>query len=164
MRIGIYPGTFDPITNGHLDIIQRATKVMDKLIVGIAYNSAKSPLFSPEQREAQVRRELEDMNLSGCEVVVERFDYLLIHFAKEQGAQFIIRGIRAVSDFEYEFQLASMNASMDANIETLFLPASEGNLFIASSLVKEIARLNGDIRSFVPARIEADLKEHFGHG
>ena len=163
MRIGIYPGTFDPITNGHVDIIQRATKVMDRLIVAIAFNSAKSPLFTPEEREAQVAREIADLDTGACEVQVVRFDYLLIQFAQEQGAQFIIRGIRAVSDFEYEFQLASMNAAMDQNIETLFLPASEGNQFIASSLVKEIARLNGEISSFVPPKIEADLKQRFGH-
>ena len=164
MRIGIYPGTFDPITNGHVDIIQRATKVVDRLIVAIAFNSAKSPLFTPSEREAQVRRELAHLSLGPCEVEVIQFNYLLIQFAQEQGAQFIIRGIRAVSDFEYEFQLASMNAAMDEGIETLFLTASTGNQFIASSLVKEIARLNGDVRSFVPPQIEADLKERFGHG
>ena len=164
MRIGIYPGTFDPITNGHVDIIQRAAKVVDKLIVAIAFNSAKSPLFDPSEREAQVRRELEFLDLGDCEVEVVQFDYLLIQFSQEQGAQFIIRGIRAVSDFEYEFQLASMNAAMDEGIETLFLTASTGNQFIASSLVKEIARLNGDISSFVPPRIGADLKERYGHG
>ena len=164
MRTGIYPGTFDPITKGHVDIIERAAKVVDRLIVGIAFNSAKMPLFTPEEREAQVRRELEYLNLGTCQVEVMRFDYLLIKFAQEHGAQFIIRGIRAVSDFEYEFQLASMNAAMDPGIESLFLTASTGNQFIASSLVKEIARLGGDIRSFVPPRIEADLKERFGHG
>ena len=163
MRIGIYPGTFDPITNGHVDIIQRATKVMDRLIVAIAFNSAKSPLFNPAEREAQVAREIADIDTGPCTVQVTRFDHLLIRFAQEQQAGFIIRGIRAVSDFEYEFQLASMNAAMDAGIETLFLPASEGNQFIASSLVKEIARLQGDVSSFVPPRIEADLKERFGH-
>ena len=164
MRTGIYPGTFDPITNGHVDIIERAAKVVDRLIVAIAFNSAKSPLFTPEVREAQVRRELEHLDTGDCEIEVVRFDYLLIQFAQEQGANFIIRGIRAVSDFEYEFQLASMNAAMDPKIETLFLTASTGNQFIASSLVKEIARLGGDIKSFVPPRIEADLKEHFGNG
>ena len=164
MRIGIYPGTFDPITNGHADIIQRAAKVVDKLIVAIAFNSAKSPLFDPSEREAQVRRELEFLDLGTCEVEVVQFNYLMIKFAQERGAKFIIRGIRAVSDFEYEFQLASMNAAMDDGIETLFLTAATGNQFIASSLVKEIARLNGDISSFVPPRIAADLKERYGHG
>ena len=164
MRIGIYPGTFDPITNGHLDIIQRATKVMDRLIIAIAFNSSKSPLFNPKERETQVAREIADLDTGTCEVQVLRFDYLLMHFVQEQGAGFIIRGIRAVSDFEYEFQLASMNAAMDTSIETLFLTASEGNQFIASSLVKEIARLSGDVSSFVPPRIETDLKERFGHG
>ena len=164
MRTGIYPGTFDPITNGHVDIVERAAKVVDRLIVAIAFNSAKSPLFSPEVREAQVRRELEQLNIGECQVEVVRFDHLLIHFAQEQRADFIIRGIRAVSDFEYEFLLASMNAAMDHRIETLFLTASTGNQFIASSLVKEIARLGGDTGYFVPPGIEADLKEHFGHG
>jgi len=164
MRIGIYPGTFDPITNGHLDIIQRATKVMDRLIVGIAFNSSKSPLFSPQEREAQVQRELETLDAGTCEVSVARFDSLLMQFARQHGAQFIIRGIRAVSDFEYEFQLATMNAAMEPSVETLFLPASEGNQFIASSLVKEIARLGGPVDSFVPAQIETDLKERFHHG
>ena len=143
MRTGIYPGTFDPITNGHVDIIQRASKVVDRLIVAIAFNSAKSPLFSPEQREGQIRRELAHMNTGDCQVEVVQFDYLLIQFAQEQGAQFIIRGLRAVADFEYEFQLASMNTAMDGHIETLFLTAAKENQFIASSLVKEIARLKG---------------------
>ena len=113
---------------------------------------------------AQVRRELEHIDTGACQVEVARFDYLLIQFAQEHKAQFIIRGIRAVSDFEYEFQLASMNAAMDAGIETLFLTAATGNQFIASSLVKEIARLGGDISSFVPPRIEADLRTRFGNG
>ncbi len=163
MRIGIYPGTFDPITNGHLDIIERATKVMDRLIVGIAFNASKSPLFNPAEREAQVAREVADLPAGDCAIEVRRFDHLLMHFAKDQQAGFIIRGIRAVSDFEYEFQLATMNAALDAQVETLFLPASEGNQFIASSLVKEIARLKGDISSFVPPRIAADLRARFGH-
>ena len=161
MRIGIYPGTFDPITNGHLDIIERATKVMDRLIVAIAFNSAKLPLFSPIEREVQVAREIADLDSGSCQVRVQRFDHLLMRFAQEQGAGFVIRGIRAVSDFEYEFQLASMNAALDPNVETLFLPASEGHQFIASSLVKEIARLHGDVSSFVPPRVEADLKQRF---
>ena len=163
MRTGIYPGTFDPITNGHLDIIKRATKVMDRLVVGIAFNSSKSPLFKPSEREAQVALEIKELDTGSCEVQVKRFDHLLMHFAKEQNANFIIRGIRAVSDFEYEFQLASMNYAMEPDVETLFLPASEGNQFIASSLVKEIARLNGDISSFVPRRVEKALLERFGH-
>ena len=156
-RIGVYPGTFDPITNGHLDIIQRATAVMDRLVVGVAVNAGKGPLFSVEERVAMVRAEIAALNRgNGERVLVTAFDNLLMDFAVEQGACMIVRGLRAVSDFDYEFQMASMNAKLNADVETVCLMASDKHQFIASRLVKEIAMLGGDISAFVSPRV-ADL-------
>ena len=156
-RIGVYPGTFDPITNGHLDIIQRAATVMDRLVVGVAVNAGKGPLFEVGERLAMVREEVAALNrVNGERVRVTAFDNLLMDFAVEQGACMIVRGLRAVSDFDYEFQMASMNAKLNANVETVCLMASDKHQFIASRLVKEIAMLGGDISAFVSPRV-ADL-------
>jgi pantetheine-phosphate adenylyltransferase len=151
-RVGLYPGTFDPVTNGHIDIIFRAARLLDRLVVGVAQNIGKGPLFPLKERLALTRAE--------CALVSERtsvpievvgFDTLLVGFAKSIGAQVIVRGLRAVSDFDYEFQMAGMNYRLDPGIETVFLMASEHHQFISSRFVKEIARLGGDVSSFVPA-------------
>lgn len=148
-RIGLYPGTFDPITKGHYDIIRRAAKLVDRLIIGVALNIGKGPMFSPEERVAMVQAEINDLNGNGRNIEVRLFDNLLMHFAMELQACMIIRGLRAVSDFEYEFQMVGMNHRLNSEIETVFLMASDNHQFIASRLVKEICNLGGDIRSFV---------------
>lgn len=161
-RIGLYPGTFDPITNGHLDIVVRAAKVLDKLVVAVAINDGKGPLFSLEERVALVEAELAEVaRTHKVAIEVRAFDSLLVDFARECGASIIIRGLRAVSDFEYEFQMAGMNARLSPQIETLFLMASERCQFISSRFVKEIGRLGGDISSFVSPRVHAALAEKF---
>lgn len=155
-RIGVYPGTFDPVTNGHIDIIFRATKIVDRLIVAVASNIGKGPMFGIEERTEIVSGEIEAMDDGRRErIEVRPFDILLMTFAQEVGASCIIRGLRAVSDFEYEFQMTGMNARLNPEIETVFLMASERHQFISSLFVKEIARLNGDISSFVSARVAA---------
>jgi len=151
-RVGLYPGTFDPITNGHLDIISRAVKLVDKLVIGVAINRDKGPLFSLEERVDMVMRETRRFT-DGVEIEVRPFENLLIHFAEECGAQTIIRGLRAVSDFEYEFQMVAMNQRMNHNIETLFLMADPAHQAVSSKLVKEIARLGGKADLFVPADV-----------
>ncbi|MDQ2101762.1 pantetheine-phosphate adenylyltransferase [Azospirillum isscasi] len=160
-RIGVYPGTFDPITNGHMDIIQRASRLVDHLIVGVARNAGKGPLFSTDERVAMVREDIAALNNGGASIEVRAFDTLLMHFAVEVNATVIIRGLRAVSDFEYEFQMAGMNARLNPKIETMFLMASEKSQFISSRFVKEIGRLGGDIRGFVSSRVADHLAERF---
>jgi pantetheine-phosphate adenylyltransferase len=161
-RVGIYPGTFDPITFGHQDIIQRATRVVDKLIVAVAKNAGKSPLFSADERVEMVRQNIGGMkNHHGIEIEVRSFDTLLMHFAVACEATVIIRGLRAVSDFEYEFQMAGMNTRLNSDIETLFLMASERCQFISSRFVKEIGRLGGDISSFVSPSVRNKLDERW---
>jgi len=157
-RIGVYPGTFDPITNGHLDIIRRASRVCDRLIVAVSTNAGKGPLFSIEERVALVKEELKE---NGGNVEVVAFDNLLIQFASSVKATFIIRGLRAVSDFEYEFQMAGMNAKLDPAIETVFLMASERHQFISSRFVKEIGKLGGEIGQFVSPRVVERLNKKF---
>jgi pantetheine-phosphate adenylyltransferase, bacterial len=159
-RIGVYPGTFDPITNGHLDIIQRASRLVDHLIVGVARNAGKGPLFSTDERVAMVQEDLAALN-NGASIEVQAFDTLLMQFAVEMNANVIIRGLRAVSDFEYEFQMAGMNARLNPKVETMFLMASEKHQFISSRFVKEIGRLGGDISSFVSPRVSAHLVKRF---
>lgn len=150
-RVGLYPGTFDPITNGHLDIIARAAKLVDRLVVGVAVNIGKGPIFSLDERVELVRAEVKPvMERLGTPLDVQPFSGLLVDFAQMLGARVIIRGLRAVSDFDYEFQMAGMNYRLDSDIETVFLMASERHQFISSRFVKDIAHFGGDISSFVP--------------
>ena len=150
LRKGLYPGTFDPIHNGHIDIIGRAARLMDHLVIGVATNIGKGPLFTIDERVALVSEECAAIAArTGTSIEVLPFDCLLIEFARRVGAIMIIRGLRAVSDFDYEFQMSGMNARLDASVETVFLPASERQHFISSRFVKEIAMLGGDITSFV---------------
>jgi pantetheine-phosphate adenylyltransferase len=160
-RIGLYPGTFDPITNGHIDIISRAVKLVDKLIIGVAINRDKGPLFSLEERVDMVMRETRQF-ANGVEIEARPFVNLLMHFAEECGAGIIIRGLRAVSDFEYEFQMVAMNQKMNDDIETVFLMADPVHQAVSSKLVKEIARLGGRADLFVPADVNARLAARFG--
>src|SRR6266700_3346254 len=161
-RIGIYPGTFDPITNGHTDIIRRALHVVDHLVIGVARNDAKGPLFSTDERVEIVRDEMNHLdNGGGDRIEVRPFDTLLMHFAESVGASVIVRGLRAVSDFEYELQMASINARLNPNIETVFLMASDRYQFISSRFVKEIGALGGDVTHFVSPRVAARLVASF---
>jgi len=161
-RIGVYPGTFDPVTNGHLDIIRRATRLVDRLVIGVAHNAGKGPLFGIDERVEMLREELRHLETAnGGQIVVQPFDNLLMHFAQSVGAVMIIRGLRAVTDFEYEFQMAGMNARLDPKIETTFLMASDRHQFISSRFVKEIGRLGGDISSFVSPRVVARMTTCF---
>jgi pantetheine-phosphate adenylyltransferase len=153
MRIGVYPGTFDPLTLGHMDIIRRGAKLVDKLVIGVATNISKSPMFTLAERKAQVLREVE--GIAGVEVV--EYDSLLMNFAEEQGASIIVRGLRTGTDFEYEFQMVGMNQQLNSRIETVFLMADVALQPIASKLVKEIAVYDGDIRKFVPPRIAVEV-------
>jgi pantetheine-phosphate adenylyltransferase len=157
IRTGLYPGTFDPITNGHLDVVQRAVKLVDRLVIGVAINRDKGPLFSLEDRVEMVRAETERF-AGPAEIVVLPFETLLMQFAEEVGATAIIRGLRAVSDFEYEFQMWAVNQQLNRDIETVFLMADPRHQAIAARLVKEIARLGGDISSFVTPGVAARLK------
>ncbi len=159
-RIGVYPGTFDPITKGHIDIISRATRVVDHLVVGVAVNAGKGPLFSLEERVDMVQAEIDQLTTGdGTKIEVRPFDSLLMHFAQSCGAGLIVRGLRAVSDFEYEFQMTGMNAHLDPTVETVFLMASEKHQFISSRLVKEIHSLGGDIKPFVSPRVVERMAE-----
>jgi pantetheine-phosphate adenylyltransferase len=154
-RIGVYPGTFDPITLGHADIIRRGSKLVDQLIIGVTTNPSKNPMFTPEERMAAVTREVAAMGIGNVSVV--GFNALLMRFAEKQGANVIIRGLRAVADFEYEYQMAGMNQQINAGIETLFLMADVSLQPIASKLVKEIALFGGDIAPFVSPAVRDDV-------
>ncbi|GAB4266289.1 MAG: pantetheine-phosphate adenylyltransferase [Pararhodobacter sp.] len=163
MRIGLYPGTFDPLTLGHMDIIARAAAMVDRLVIGVAINRDKGPLFSLDQRVAMIEAECAALGeRTGTEIVPHPFENLLIDCARDVGAQVIIRGLRAVADFEYEFQMVGMNRALDDSIETVFLMADARRQAIASRLVKEIARLGGDVSKFVPAAVNAALRDRFG--
>ena len=161
LRIGVYPGTFDPVTNGHIDIILRAAKVVDKLIVGVARHTGKSTLFTVDERLEMVAQETAALGDIAANIEVRDFDSLLMKFAENMEASVIIRGLRAVSDFEFEFQMAGMNAKLNNTIETVFLMASDRHQFIASRFVKEIGRLDGDVGHFVPSRVKDRLERRF---
>jgi len=163
MRVGLYPGTFDPITLGHSDIIQRAMQLVDRLVIGVAINRDKGPLFGLEERVAMVEDECRSIvQRTGGEIVVHPFENLLIDCARDVGATVIVRGLRAVADFEYEFQMVGMNRAMDDSVETVFLMADARRQAIASKLVKEIARLGGDVSKFVTPEVRAALHAKLG--
>jgi len=155
-RIGLYPGTFDPITNGHLDIIRRAVKLVDRLVIGVALNAGKGPLFSLDERVALVVEEARQFG-GDAEIIAMPYDSLLVHFAQEVGATVIVRGLRAVADFEYEFQMTAMNQQLNRDIETVFLMADPRHQAVASKLVKEIATLGGDISAFLTPHVAEKL-------
>jgi len=157
MKTIVYPGTFDPITNGHVDLIERASKLFDKIVVGIASNQKKSPLFTIDERiqlATEAVKHLDNVEIKG-------FDYLLVNFVKDCNAEAVMRGLRAVSDFEYEFQLANMNRALNPELESIFLTPSEQFSYISSSLIREISALNGDASKFVPPHVAAALLEKF---
>jgi pantetheine-phosphate adenylyltransferase len=161
-RIGLYPGTFDPVTLGHMDIIKRAVKLVDHLVIGIANNPGKTQAFALQERVEMVRRETAPLAGDGrAKITVTTFDSLLVHYAREVGAQVIIRGLRAVSDFEYEFQMVGMNQRLDAEIETVFLMADPRHQAIASRLVKEIASFGGDVSPFTTPAVAEALKKRY---
>ena len=160
-RVGLYPGTFDPIHNGHTDIIGRAVKLVDKLVLGVAINTGKGPMFSLDERVAIVEEAAEPLR-SRAEIVVQPFQGLTMHFAREVGASIIVRGLRAVADFEFEFQMTAMNQQLDREIETVFLMADPRHQAIASKLVKEIAELGGDVSRFVSPHVKDRLMAKVG--
>lgn len=161
MRIAIYPGTFDPITFGHLDIISRAMQVVDKLVIGVALDSGKEPIFSIDERADLVRAEVAKLGDIAKRIEVRTFAGLLANFAREQKATILLRGLRAVSDFEYEFQMASVNNKIAPEIETVFLTASDATHYISSRFVKQIAKLGGDVSKMVPPDIAEALAQHY---
>ena len=162
LRVGLYPGTFDPITSGHSEVVRRSLRLVDKLVIGPATNIGKGPLFSLQERIDIIKEDIEDLSQEDKErIQVIPYDGLTVHFARQVGASVIIRGLRAVSDFEYEIQMANMNARMEPNVETIFLMASDRHQFIASSLVKDIARMGGDTSQFVSKKVHERLKKKF---
>lgn len=164
-RTGVYPGTFDPVTNGHLDIVSRAARVVDKLIVAVVVNAGKDTLFSLEERVAMLEHEVSNLTEEAAgRIEVQPFDSLLVNFAEKAGASVIIRGLRAVSDFEYEFQMAAMNSRLNRGVETVFLMAADKYQFISSRLVKEVGELGGDIGHFVSEAVKERLDKRFSGG
>ena len=159
--VGVYPGTFDPITHGHLDIVKRAARLVDHLYIGVARSASKSPLFSIDERVEMVCDEIKPLTDMGYSIEVRAFGNLLMHFVQQVEAHVIIRGLRAVSDFEYEFQMAGMNSHLDPEVETVFLMASEQTQFISSRFVKEIGQLGGDISEFVSPGVRDRLQHRF---
>jgi len=160
-KTGVYPGTFDPITFGHMDIIRRALKIVDKLIIAVAVDTAKTPIFSLEERVQMVREDISSLVDKDVEIEVTGFEGLLVNFAKENNASLIIRGLRAVSDFEYEFQMAGMNTKLRPDVQTVFLPASESTHFIASRFVKEVVKLGGDVSDLVSDNVKNNLSKYY---
>ena len=160
MKTAIYPGSFDPIHNGHLDVIERASKLWDRMIVAVAFNAAKAGLFTPAERVELIRESTSHLE----NVEVTSFEGLLVNFVRDNKADVVVRGLRAVSDFEYEFQMALMNQSLDENLETVFLMPSQENIYLSSRIVKEVARLQGDIDQFVPTCVKAELCRKLGEG
>ena len=158
MRIAVYPGTFDPITKGHLDVLERAQRLFDKVVIAVAVNTGKAPLFSVEERVELAKESVKSLK-SPCEVLC--FDGLLVDFVQSQGACAIIRGLRAVSDFEFEFQMALMNRKLRQEVETIFLMPRESYTYLSSSIIREVAKLGGDISNFVTPHVESVLKEKF---
>lgn len=161
MRTALYPGTFDPVTNGHRDIIRRAMGLVDRLVIAVAVNADKAPLFTLEERVDMITKTAEALESGGCEISVVPFENLLVDCARENGAGLLIRGLRAVSDFEFEYQMVGMNRNLDPEIETVFLMADSEYQAIASRLVKEVARLGGNVSSFVAPHVEKALIERF---
>ena len=160
MKLGIYPGSFDPLTNGHIDIIERSKKIVDNLIIAVSQgDNNKRILFNIDERIKMIKDVIKHKNIKNVTVV--SFNGLLVSFVKKQNAKVIIRGLRAVSDFEYEFQMTGMNYKLNSEIETIFLMASDNNQLISSNLVKEISKLNGDVSKFVPSEVEIELKKKF---
>lgn len=160
MRTGLYPGTFDPLTLGHIDVIRRAGALVDRLVIGVAANADKSPMFDTGERIAMIEAEIPELSAqAGMEIEVRVFDSLLVHFARDVGASVIVRGLRAVADFEYEYQMVGMNRMLDSSIETVFLMAEAQHQAIASKLVKEIARLGGDVGNCVTPAVNRALAE-----
>ncbi|MGN7661070.1 MAG: pantetheine-phosphate adenylyltransferase [Anaplasma sp.] len=158
IKLGVYPGTFDPITFGHIDLIKRANSLVDELVIAVARSVLKETIFSAETRAALIKHE---MKILAVDAKVEVFDGLLTYFAERRGAQVIIRGLRAVSDFDYEFQMSWMNYKLAPNIETIFLPAAKDTQFVSSSFVKEVARLKGDVSMFVPENVSNHLRRFY---
>lgn len=159
MRRAIYPGSFDPVTNGHLDIIQRGCKLFDEIIVAILINPEKTPFFSVEERNDILDAVLKDIDRGGCEVVVESFEGLLVQYAAERQAHAIVRGIRAISDYEYELQMALMNRRLEPSLETVFMMPAEAYSYVSSRLVKEVFQLGGDIDGLVPPLVEERMRQ-----
>ncbi len=162
IHIGVYPGTFDPVTKGHLHLIKRASKLVDRLVVGVADNARKKPFFTHAERLTMVQTDIANMKEKYCEIEVRSFDTLLVHFARDMEASCIFRGLRAVSDFDFEFQMTGMNARLDPDIETVFLMAADKWQFVSSSFVKEVASLGGDVSDVVTPAVEAMLKKKSG--
>ena len=159
MRTVIYPGSFDPMTNGHIDIVRRAARLFDNVIVAIANNEEKKPLFTLKERAALVQESVQELP----NVRVDSFNGLLVHYVEQAGGQAVIRGLRAISDFEFEFQLALMNRKLNERVETIFMMPKETYTFLSSRIIKEIARLGGEVKAFVPAHVEAALKKKWRH-
>lgn len=164
MRVAVYPGSFDPITYGHLDIIQRGAKVFDKIIVAVLVNSSKHPLFTTEERKQLIQDAIHSMEgCSPCEIEVDSFDGLLVDYVKKRQTNVILRGLRAISDFEYELQIASINRSVSEDVETLFLMTNNKHSFVSSSMVKEIAKYGADTKDLVPENVVRALRHKYGY-
>jgi pantetheine-phosphate adenylyltransferase len=159
MRRAIYPGSFDPVTNGHLDIIERGCKLFDEIIIGILVNPAKEPFFSVDERRAMLGEVVQEINRGRCEVRIDSFSGLLVNYAVAQQANVIVRGIRAISDYEYELQMALMNRRLEPEIETVFMMPAENYSYVSSRLIKEVAQLGGSVTGLVPPLVEKRMKE-----